>query len=170
MVGKAIRELRLRERMTLNDLGERVGVSHVSIARYESGERTPRLKTLQVISEVFGMTVGELEALGKALEHNEFLPITPGMSEPFDLERWRVVASMAEMDWRARLLLGILPTFLDRESGIVAITRDQAITRAHLTEEFVDAAFPIVLESGFVERIGEVEYMLRLKMPYDDQP
>ncbi len=182
MIGDAIQQMRKRHGLTLEELGERSGIHQTSISRYERGLREPRLKAVQSIADALGTSVEEIMALAKSLEYAEgegaeYVPAAPSTSsgehapgEQFNLERWRVLASLAKMDWRAKLLLGVLPAFLDRESGVVAITREQAITRAHLSAELVDAAFPIVLESGFVDRIGEVEYMLRLRFPADEEP
>lgn len=176
MIGEAIHQMRKRQGLTLDFLAEKSGVHQTTLSRYERGQREPRLKAVQSIADALGVTVEDIMSLAKALEYAEseegaeYVPaVTQGtdgdQSKPFNLERWRVLASLAKMDWRAKLLLGLLPAFLDRESGVVAITREQAITRGHLDADFVDAAFPVVLESGFVERIGEVEYLFRLRFP-----
>lgn len=178
MIGNAIHEFRKRAGLTLHELGERSGISHTSISRYERGQREPRLKAVQSIADALGITVEEIMALAKALEYAEgegadYVPAGEPVDgvepQPFNLERWRVLVSLAKMDIRAKLVLGLLPAFMDRESGIVAITRDEAIEQGHLSEETVDAGFPIALKSGFVERIGAVEYMFRLQIPPTDK-
>lgn len=180
MIGDAIQQMRKRQGLTLEELGERSGIHQTSISRYERGVREPRLKAVQSIADALGVSVEEIMSLAKSLEYAEseegaeYVPaVDQGSGEdaeqPFNLERWRVLVSLAKMDWRAKLLLSLLPAFLDRESGIVGITRDEAIERGDLSESTVDTAFPIVLESGFVERIGAVEYMLRLRFPPDHE-
>ncbi len=181
MIGDALCEMRKRSGLTLRELAEMAGISHTTLSRYENGHREPRLRAVQSIADALGITVEEIMSLAQSLEYAEgegaeYVPAAPSTlsgdhlhGERFNLERWRVLVSLADIGWREKLLLGLLPAFMDRESGIVAITRDEAITQGYLSEETVDIGFSIILNSGFVERIGAVEYMLRLQVPPDNE-
>ena len=59
--GELIKNARLAANMTQEELGEKIGVSGVTIMRYEKGQRTPKFATLQEIDKKLGSNiVGEL--------------------------------------------------------------------------------------------------------------
>ena len=53
LFGKRLKELRLREGLTQQALGDMVNVTKVSICCYEKGTRTPTLDTLIALSNIF---------------------------------------------------------------------------------------------------------------------
>lgn len=53
LFGKRLKELRLKEGLTQQALGDKVSVTKVSICCYEKGTRTPTLDTLIALSNVF---------------------------------------------------------------------------------------------------------------------
>lgn len=55
-----IRSLRLAKNLTIRELAEKVGVSHVMITGYENGKVTPRPKVLQRLADVFGVSKSAL--------------------------------------------------------------------------------------------------------------
>lgn len=54
-VGIKIKNLRKSRKMTQEDFALRIGVSRSTLSCYEIGQRTPSLKTLQQIAEIFGV-------------------------------------------------------------------------------------------------------------------
>lgn len=58
--GKRLRRLRLAQRWGLRAFAEKIGVSHVTLLRYERGERDPRTGTLRKIETILGLEKGEL--------------------------------------------------------------------------------------------------------------
>lgn len=54
-VGIKIKNLRKSRKMTQEDFAERIGISRSTLSCYETEQRTPNLKTLQQISEAFGV-------------------------------------------------------------------------------------------------------------------
>jgi len=52
-----LREWRLRQKITLSEMGRRIGRSHVTVLRLERGENKPDTATLQAI---FAATNGEV--------------------------------------------------------------------------------------------------------------
>ena len=55
-----IREYRLRDRMSQEDLAQRVGVRRETIGNLENGKYNPSLKLAMDIAHVFGCTVEDL--------------------------------------------------------------------------------------------------------------
>lgn len=60
MNGKRLKELRLKKRLTQEELGKVIHVSKVSISGYESGNRTPDTETLQRLADYFDVTTDYL--------------------------------------------------------------------------------------------------------------
>lgn len=54
--GERIRELRERRNLTLQQLAERIGVSHQSVQSWETGKSAPKNKRLQQIAQALGTT------------------------------------------------------------------------------------------------------------------
>lgn len=57
-VGDKIRLLRKKNKLTQQQLAELIGVSAISIRKYESGDRQPSQTTLKVIADVFKVKPG----------------------------------------------------------------------------------------------------------------
>lgn len=54
-IGSKIKNLRKSRKMTQEDFAARIGVSRSTLSCYEIGQRTPSLKTLTDIAEIFGI-------------------------------------------------------------------------------------------------------------------
>lgn len=54
-IGEKIKVLRKSRKMTQEDFSQKIGVSRSTLSCYEIGQRTPSLKTLQEIAEIFGI-------------------------------------------------------------------------------------------------------------------
>ena len=59
MIGEAIRQLRLAQNMTQQDLMDRAYLTRSQIYYIEKNKRTPRKQTLENISAAFGMSFFE---------------------------------------------------------------------------------------------------------------
>ncbi len=57
ILGKRLKELRKKEGMTQQELGDLINVTKVSICCYEKGTRTPTLETLLDLAKVFHVDV-----------------------------------------------------------------------------------------------------------------
>lgn len=60
MLTTKIREYRARDRLSQDDLAQRVGVRRETIGHLENGRYNPSLKLAMDIANVFGVTVEEL--------------------------------------------------------------------------------------------------------------
>lgn len=56
MIGKRVRELRVKKGMSQQELGSAIGVTKVSICGYESGGRIPNLDNLIKLADTLGTT------------------------------------------------------------------------------------------------------------------
>ena len=54
-IGDKIKNLRKSRKLTQAEFAQKIGVSRSTLACYEVGERVPNLKTLQEITEAFGI-------------------------------------------------------------------------------------------------------------------
>lgn len=59
-LGGRIRELRIRRRMTLEELGGIVGLSKQAVSQWERGVSVPDLTKLAELSRFFDVSIGEL--------------------------------------------------------------------------------------------------------------
>ena len=70
-IGKFIAELRCRDGLTQEALGEKLGVTNKTVSRWENGNYMPDIETFQLLSEVFGVSINELLS-GRLLSDGEF--------------------------------------------------------------------------------------------------
>ena len=59
-IGKWIAELRRREGLTQEALGERIGVTNKTISRWENGNYMPDIETFGLLADIFGISIEEL--------------------------------------------------------------------------------------------------------------
>lgn len=64
-----LKELRKVMGLTQEELADEIGVSKITILRWENGERVPKSDKAQALADFFGASVGYL--LGYALENSE---------------------------------------------------------------------------------------------------
>lgn len=98
--GARLKAIRLKNGMTMEQFGRRIGVSAPTIAAYESESRSPRLEVITAISRAYGYSVDYLLCLTDVPDikqdiydaHNFFLkerinwhgkPIDPNDLQPF---------------------------------------------------------------------------------------
>lgn len=60
LIGKRIKELRIKKGLSQQQLGDIIGVTKVSICGYENGTRIPSLETFELMSDLFGTTTDYL--------------------------------------------------------------------------------------------------------------
>lgn len=68
-IGIKIKNLRKSRKITQQEFADKIGVSRSTLSCYEIGQRTPHLKTLQQIADMFG--VG-LDYFGVAVKDEAF--------------------------------------------------------------------------------------------------
>ena len=60
IVGSRIKDLRIGQNLSQQQLGDLLGVSKVSICGYENGTRTPSLETFCILADIFETTTDYL--------------------------------------------------------------------------------------------------------------
>ena len=60
MFGENLTTLRKFNKMTQEELAEKVGVSRQAVAKWESGETVPDIEKCKAVSEVFSVSIDEL--------------------------------------------------------------------------------------------------------------
>ncbi|MCD8144675.1 MAG: helix-turn-helix domain-containing protein [Oscillospiraceae bacterium] len=61
-IGKFIAELRKCNNWTQQQLGDKIGVTNKTISRWENGNYMPDIEMLQILSQVFNVSINELLA------------------------------------------------------------------------------------------------------------
>lgn len=59
-IGESIREIRKSKKMTMKELGEKIGLSEQAIGNYERGDRQPNIKILNKIIDALGIKITDL--------------------------------------------------------------------------------------------------------------
>lgn len=57
---KNLKALRLKHKLTQDELGEKLYLSRTSISNYEIGKNEPNIETIIAISDLFNITTDEL--------------------------------------------------------------------------------------------------------------
>lgn len=70
-IGKFIAELRRRDGLTQNALGEKIGVTNKTISRWENGNYMPDIEMLQLLAVEFRISIDELLA-GERIADGDF--------------------------------------------------------------------------------------------------
>ena len=70
-VGKFLAELRKKEKLTQEDLGEKIGVTNKTISRWENGTYMPDIEMFLILSKFYNVSVNEL-LCGEYLSQEEF--------------------------------------------------------------------------------------------------
>lgn len=172
MLGIAVRELREKAGINQADVAIKAGVSNVTISRYERGERQISLKTLMKIADAIGVTAEDIQERARELEAAAPKSSTaaPELIEYVhsqdSLVAWqRAVGRAKHADPMIKLLLLTLPILIDEDAWIVLTTVEQLIETTHMHEEAekIHEVWPQVVESPWVERVGQVEWVFRLR-------
>lgn len=159
--------VRIRERrkeLGLNqvELGARLNppVSQPAISAWEKGRETIPEDRLEGIATALELTVDQL--LGEAR-------YVRTLSEVKD--DWRdALLNDLEVDEDVQIVLLWLSTLVEVSDGGVAtytgsMDRVVGATRV-LSRDEVESAWPLVLESPYVERVSDAEWVLRLTIPH----
>lgn len=70
-IGKFIAELRRENKITQEELGEKLGVTNKTISRWENGNYLPSMEMLQMLSNIFSVNINEL-LCGERLNDGSF--------------------------------------------------------------------------------------------------
>ena len=133
-ITEKIKELRKKLNLTQEKLSEKIGVSAMTVRRWEWGDRIPRANELEKLAQALGTTagylLGETETAGaheeKTPDEKNNLPInnTPRASEDdLDLGYWGAMAERAarvaqsENEGKKKIISAILKQAAEAVTG-----------------------------------------------------
>ena len=100
-IGRKVKSLRLHNRLTIEQLGRRSGVSKSMVSMVEAGQRAPSIRSLVRIAETMNVTIGEIL---EDLEKEDSAIVTPRVEQKTEELSSEVakgsVYHLVEMDWR----------------------------------------------------------------------
>lgn len=59
--GKQIKEARVKAKLTQEKLAQKAGISVFTLQKYESGDRNPKIESLQKIANALGIPITQLK-------------------------------------------------------------------------------------------------------------
>lgn len=110
----ALRQARTAEKLTVREIGNRIGISHSVISYWENGKRTPRLEDVASYLTAVGVTGDKREhilSLARDVSKSDWLPVgIPGIAQQLDgvLECERDAQAITE--WCIGTVPGLLQT------------------------------------------------------------
>lgn len=172
MYPRAMKRARKRRGLTQTELAERLGMAPSAISRYESGVRQPGMDTMKAICHELDVTMDELREAERRFAGDEDTAKAPAtkasgvVGTKADITTWRsLVLGDRDLSDGAQLVLVGLPLFLDKTNLIVVTNSAEFSENTGRGRELVSSAWSEVISSKYVERIGSVEYVLRLIFP-----
>jgi AbrB family looped-hinge helix DNA binding protein len=141
MFGENLYQLRKLNRMTQEDLADKLGVSRQAVAKWESGESLPDIEKSIVIAEIFGVSLDDLVNFNS--DDNMGLPPAPKGKHIFGVvkvgERGQIV-----IPGKARKVFGINPgdslvVLGDESQGIAIIKAADFINLADVVKKIVNS-------------------------------
>ncbi len=70
-IGAFLKELRMQNHMTQEQLGEKLGVTNKTVSRWECGTYLPPVEMLKELSDLYGLTINEIVS-GQRLNEEQF--------------------------------------------------------------------------------------------------
>ncbi len=131
-IGKLIRDARKKKGLTQKELGERLGISDVSVAQWENGLRNPRLETRQKLAKALDMDV---TALMSDNEKQDYFNMIGSDSERIDLALMELKRQIEVKANDLREYGGIV-TPARRRSWALELARDLA-EKYHVSERSI---------------------------------
>ena len=61
--GKQIKEARIKAKLTQEKLAQKAGISVFTLQKYESGDRNPKIESLQKIANALGISITQLKSM-----------------------------------------------------------------------------------------------------------
>ncbi len=114
-----IQYLRQVNRITQEQLAEKLAVSRQTISKWESGEALPEISKLMELSDIFHCKLDELLKENMKDKHNEYSDVTIKHIEAFQMARYVMISPNPEDDVNAYM------DNWERQSGLSNITGEK---------------------------------------------
>ena len=157
---ESLRELRDARGLTLRELADKLPISHSQVHRNEGKDYIKDGDVRDAYAEALGV---DRAVIDRICDRGE----TPRrrVSSNKELLRWTSIASTSRTSPYARMLLLVLPVFMDKDSWIVSVTHQRIAEEAHIPLASIEEHWDEVLASPLLERVGPAEWAFRLSMP-----
>ena len=104
--------LRKRNKLSQQELADKVGVARSSIGMYETGKREPDFETLEIFADYFNVNMDTL--LGKSSDNSE-KPAPIAESELTDLQKQAIEFVMGLSDEQLRQFINVGRALISKE-------------------------------------------------------
>ena len=126
MLNEVIRTMRKRRGLTQEQLAEYLGISVMTVRRWEWGERTPDAAQIQKISQVLGVSISEL--MGEEKTDSEKKTVKQGIFP--SLAYWGEVADNARKAVNDGQNLGLIYSLLADATSTVKLALGNGVATA----------------------------------------
>lgn len=133
--GKNLSNLRRREGLTQEALGEKIGVTNKTVSRWENGNNLPDIEMLQILGTVFHVSVDQLIS-GDTQAVREFSCIEKGKRKKSDRFSHDEKYAYWKKKWLQEHIVGIILVYI-----LFAVLFVLAIVRR---KGFLVALFPLL--------------------------
>lgn len=145
---------------TLREVAEACGVTHPTIIRWRKKNRVPAKKR-----DAFAQAVGVDRVVVDRISQQGRAAAAGIVSNRDQVSDWRDLIMEGDHTQDVKLVLSALPLLMVEPDWTVYVTVDELVSRAKLERPTVEGAWPDVLASPFVKRVGPVEWALKLRIP-----
>ena len=130
MISQNIQYLRQQQGLTQEKLGEEIGVSRQTVAKWESGDSIPDIENFSSMAKLFGVTIDDLVHHD---EHAEQVPIPPKdhfvfgivkLDQEHCIQLPQQACDVFDLKEESELLM-----LGDRHEGIALVKIDDALSR-----------------------------------------
>ena len=129
-----------------------------ALSKWESSGQLPdeqRTKVLTLLeTDLLGVRRAAIEELGGKLVRGRD-----------SVELWHDAIALSDRDWPVKFMLGVLPIFYDDGERFVQFRPRDIQKATGLDEDVVNANWEKLLNSGFIQRVGQTEDLYELKFP-----
>lgn len=158
-----IRRMRKTAGLSQADLADRLGVHQTVVSRWERGVADLPDDRVGDLAEALNVPPQDLKRLGVPEPDSS----SGYVNSEAERSSWRDAVYESDLSGEAKLILTALavPQLLNKNLWIVTTTVDEFLEVVKLNPELVRAHWDEAISSPFVERVGSVEWVLRLKFP-----
>ncbi len=149
--------------LSQEQLADQLNVSRMTVIRWEQAEVLPKGR-LSEVAELLGVDLAAL--IEEPVQVAEPTTQLTHVHSQESLVMWmRAVGRAQHPDPMIKLLLLTLPILIDEDAWIVLATVEQLIEVTHMQEAdaYIRRVWPQVVGSPWVERVGQVEWVFRLR-------